>query len=74
MNEKVQAYAGSLSPETPRSLAWRGQTYLVQTVLERWREVNKLRFLVLCQPDETIFELTFLPEKEIWQVKHRGIR
>jgi len=69
MNAKVKAYAGSSHPETPRSLSWEGQTYLVQATLERWREPYRLGFLVRCTPGETLFELYYLIEEDQWQIR-----
>jgi hypothetical protein len=69
MNAKVIAYAGSTYPESPRSFEWEGQTYLVQTVLERWREPHRLGFLVRCTPGETLFELFYLIQEDQWQIQ-----
>ena len=72
MSDKVTAYAGSTYPESPRSFEWEGQTYFVQTVIERWREPHRLKFLVCCTPDATLFELVYLIEEDQWQVRPSG--
>lgn len=69
MRNKVKAYAGSSHPETPRAFEWEGQTYLVQAVLERWREPHRLGFLVRSTPGETLFKLFYLIEEEQWQIQ-----
>ncbi len=70
----VHAYAGSSSPETPRSLVWEGQTYLVHEVIKQWREVNRIGFLVICTPDQMLFELISLLTEDQWQVNWKGFK
>ena len=73
MNAIVRAYAGSTSPETPRALIWKGNTYHVQSILKRWREADQLGFLVACKPGDSIFKLYFSPKQDQWQVEPGGL-
>lgn len=72
MNAKVECYAGSTYPESPRALEWEGQRYTVQGVLERRREPRGLGFLVRCSPGERIFDLFYLTEADEWQIQPTG--
>jgi hypothetical protein len=72
MNTKVECYAGSTSPESPRTLEWEGQHFTVETILARRREPLGVGFLVCCQPDDTLFDLFYLIEEESWQIQPKG--
>ena len=71
---KVECYAGSTFPESPRALEWEGQHYLVEAILERRREPHGVGFLVRCSPecytsDAAIFNLFYFFEEEQWQIR-----
>jgi len=72
MNNRVECYAGSTNPETPRALVWEGQRYTVQAILERRREPHGIGFLVSCLPGEMIFDLFYLSEEDQWQIQPKG--
>ena len=72
MNPKVECYAGSSSPETPRALTWEGQRYTIQAVLERRREPHGIGFLTRCIPGDLIFDLFYLIEADQWQIHPKG--
>jgi hypothetical protein len=72
MNTKVECYAGSSHPETPRALVWEGRRYTVQTVLERRREPHGIGFLIHCNPDGQLFDLFYEIEADQWQIQPKG--
>jgi hypothetical protein len=69
LNAKVECYAGSTYPESPRALEWEGQRYTIQVILERRREPRGLGFTVRCIPGERIFDLFYLTETDEWQIQ-----
>ena len=69
---KVESYAGSTYPETPKALVWEGQRYQVLDVRQRAREPERLRFTVLCSPGNAIFELDYNLLNGEWQIQPRG--
>lgn len=72
MNAKVECYAGSTSPETPRALEWEGQRYVVKEVLLRRREPHGIGFFVRCTPGDVLFDLFYHTQKDQWQIQPKG--
>jgi hypothetical protein len=72
MTQPVQSYAGSSHPEKPRSLDWEGQHYVVDAILNQWREPRGLGFRVHCSPGNFIFDLYYETEPDIWTIQPQG--
>jgi hypothetical protein len=72
MADRVECYAGASQAETPRRVVWQGQTYPVTEVLSRQRQPDALTFQVRCEPDETLFELSYIITTGTWQIHFKG--
>jgi hypothetical protein len=65
---QVECYAGQTYPERPLAFWWQGQRLAVSAVRREARLPEGRRFLVE-SGDERIFELTYLAERDEWQVR-----
>ncbi|MBG0785987.1 MAG: hypothetical protein H0S79_12900 [Anaerolineaceae bacterium] len=72
MTAKVECYAGSSYPEKPMVVHWQGRQYTVETVINQYREPNGIKFQVLCQPDQAVFELFYQMDTDSWEVRQLG--
>ena len=72
MTGQVECYAGSSYPEEPRVVNWEGGRYTVQAIIDRHREPNGIGFRVLCQPDQTVFDLFYQLDSALWEVRMIG--
>jgi len=72
MTSKVECYAGSTYPESPRALTWQGQRYTVSEITQRWREPEGVGFSVCCEPYQALFDLFYQIEEAMWTIQPRG--
>ena len=72
MTDWVECYAGGSYPEKPRAVIWEGQRYLVETIHDQRRVPDGVGFRVLCQPDETIFDLFYNINLDTWEIRLIG--
>lgn len=72
MKDRVESYAGASSPEEPRAVWWDGERYQVSEIIDRRREPDSLRFLVICSPGKALFDLYYHLETESWRIQFKG--
>jgi hypothetical protein len=67
MSEKVACYSGSVYPERPTALYWRGQRLEVEKVLQAWHIPQGRRFRVQTT-DYQVFELVYQQAEDDWLI------
>ena len=72
MTGQVECYAGSSYPEKPRFVNWEGRRYAVQAIIDRHREPNGIGFRVRCHPEQTVFDLFYQFDSDMWEVRLIG--
>jgi len=72
MSERVEAFSGSTYPESPRAFTWQGQRYCVEEIIHRRRDPEGVGFIVRCSPENALFDLFFLSEKDQWMITPKG--
>jgi hypothetical protein len=50
----------------PFSFTWAGVSYRVDSVGRRWVEEDGEHILVMAGPNNQVFELLYVPERDIW--------
>lgn len=72
MTNRVECYAGGSYPEKPRAVIWERQRYTVEAIHDQRLEPDGIGFRVLCQPDETIFDLFYSIILDTWEIRLIG--
>jgi hypothetical protein len=72
MTPKVECYAGASYPEKPRAFDWEGQHFIVDEILNQYREPGGIGFLVRCTPGQSLFSLLFRIREDDWQIQPKS--